>query len=159
VKIDKTNGKLATDKCPAEVIITKIYSAITAEIPANDASYSRWNAAVAAWAKSRGYNTDTGAIPTKQCDTHTGEDLPTITITTTTENPDKTYTITMTASTPKGFQSLTVSADGKNYTATASGSDYVATVTFATPGEYTITATVKDTAYQTASTTAEITAS
>jgi membrane peptidoglycan carboxypeptidase len=156
VKIDKSTGKLATDKCPAELIITKIYSAITAEIPASDSAYGRWNAAVVAWASSKGYNTDTGSIPTESCDAHTGEGLPTIEILGAVQNPDKTYTVTMKASTAKGFQSLVVIADGKTYTATASGDTYTATITLTTEGKNTISAIVKDSIYQTATATFDI---
>ena len=158
VKIDKLTGKLATDKCPAELIITKIYSAITAEIPASDSAYARWNAAVVAWASSKGYNTDTGSIPKESCDVHTGEDLPTVTITGAVKNPDDSYTVSIQASTPKGFQSLVLGVGDKTYTATASGDTYIVTIATLEPGDYTLKATVKDSVYQTATDTFEITA-
>jgi membrane peptidoglycan carboxypeptidase len=155
VKIDKISGKLATDKCPAELIITKIYSAITAEIPSHDAAYSRWNAAVAAWAKARGYNTNTGSIPTESCDLHTGTGLPVVEILGA-KNDGSDYTITMQASTEKGFKSLVVTVGNNTYTATPKGNQYEAVITLSAPGTYTVTATVKDELFQTASDTFEI---
>lgn len=150
VKIDKLSGKLATDKCPAELVVTKIYSVITAEIPANDPAYGRWNAAVAAWAKARGYSTDTGSIPTEKCDLHTGTDLPSVTSLEAIKNGDGTYTIKAQVSTPKGFKSVVINTNGKNYTATANGAYYEVTVSYPATGDYSVTATVKDAIYQTA---------
>lgn len=152
VRIDKLNNKLATDKCPAEVIVTKIFSAITAEIPKSDPAFGRWNAAVAAWANKRGYSTDTGSIPTETCDLHTGEGLPSVNIEGAIKTSDDNYTVTMQASTPKGFKSLTVTVGDKTYTANAVGDHYEVVIPL-TPGTYTLTATVKDEIYQSASDT------
>jgi 1A family penicillin-binding protein len=157
VKTDKLNGKLATDKCPAEVIVTKIYSAITAEIPKTDSAYARWNAAVAAWASSRGYSTDSGSIPTEACDLHTGGDLPSVDITGAVKTSGNNYTVSMQASTPKGFKSLVVSVGDKTYAAEAIGNHYEIIIAL-TPGTYKLTATVKDAIFQTASDTLDVTA-
>lgn len=158
IKVDKLNNKLATDKCPAEVIVTKIYTAITAEIPKNDPAYGRWNAAVTAWAAKRGYSTDTGSIPTETCDLHTGEGLPSVSIDGAAKTGADTYTVTMQASTPKGFKSLVVTVGGNTYTANPEGDKYTVVITL-TPGTYTLTATVKDEIYQAASDTFVLTAS
>lgn len=157
VRIDKLNNKLATDKCPAEVIVTKIFSAITAEIPKNDPAYPRWNAAVAAWASSKGYSTDSGSIPTETCDLHTGEGLPSVSIEGAIKTSGNNYTITIQASTPKGFKSLTVTVGDKTYTAEAVGNHYEVVIPL-TPGTYNLTATVKDEIYQSASDTFAINA-
>ncbi|MDD3480772.1 MAG: penicillin-binding protein [Patescibacteria group bacterium] len=152
VKIDKLSRKLATDKCPAELIETKIYSPITAEIPSNDPAYSRWNAAVQAWAKSKGYNTNMGSIPTETCDLHTDENHPSVEIMAPTEGQEinTPFTVVISASTPKGLKSITIQADGKTYTPTANGAFYEAEVTFTSLGEKTIKVIVKDNVYQTA---------
>lgn len=158
IKIDKLNNKLATDKCPAEVIVTKIFSAITAEIPKSDPAYDRWNAAVTAWASSKGYSTDSGSIPTEVCDLHTGEGLPSVSIDGASKTGANTYTVTMRASTPKGFKSLVVTVGNNTYTANPVGDKYIVVITLA-PGTYTLTATVKDEIYQAASDTFVLTAS
>ncbi len=156
VKIDKLSGKLATDKCPAELIETRIYSPIQAEIPANDPSFGRWNPPVLAWAKSRGYTTDSGSIPTEKCDLHTGDDLPTIEFQSPTEGQTigLNFIIVLSVGTPKGFKSLTVTADGKTYTPTLDGSFYKVNINFTTTGSKKITAIVKDSVFQ--STTASV---
>jgi len=152
VKIDKLTGKIANENCPEELIETKIYSPITAEIPPNDPSYGRWNVAVQAWAKSKGYNTDMGSIPTEKCDLHTGEDLPSIEIMSPTESQEisSPFTVVISASTPKGLKSINIEVDGKIYTPTPNGAFYEATINFAAIGNKTIKAFVKDDAYQTA---------
>jgi 1A family penicillin-binding protein len=150
VKVDKLSGKLATDKCPPELIETRIFSPITAEIPPNDPSFARWNAPVQAWANANGYSTSLGSVPTEPCDLHTGEDLPMLDIISPDEkqNVSNIFTVKMQVATPAGFNSLTVSVDGKNYLATAKGSYYEANVQ-ASGGLQKITATLKDKKMQT----------
>lgn len=151
VKIDKSTGKLATDKCPPELIETRIYSPIQAEIPNNDPSFSRWNPPVLAWAKRAGYSTDTGSIPTEKCDVHTGEDLPTIEFESPTDGQtiSKNFKVVLSIATPKGLNSITISTGGKTYTPTAEGAYYQAEVSFVSTGEQVIKVTVKDNASQT----------
>lgn len=148
VKIDKLSGKLATEYCPEELIETKIYSPITAEIPPNDPSYSRWNSAVQAWAKSKGYNIDMGSIPTEKCDLHTGEDLPEIISLEAIGNGNGSYTIRAQVSTPKGFDSLYFETEDNQYTPSANGIYYEAEIVFSSNGEKTIKAVLKDSVYQ-----------
>ncbi|MBW6431966.1 transglycosylase domain-containing protein, partial [Patescibacteria group bacterium] len=151
VKVDKSTGKLATDKCPPELIETRIYSPIQAEITSNDPSFGRWNPPVLAWAQRAGYNTSTGSIPTEPCDVHTGEDLPTIEFEAPTDGQEigSNFTVVLSVGTPKGFGSISLTADGKTYTPIANGAYYESAVTFTTPGEKTIKVTVKDKASQT----------
>jgi membrane peptidoglycan carboxypeptidase len=146
IKIDKSTGKLATDKCPEELIETIIYSPITAEIPTSDPSFARWNAPIQAWAASQGYSTSIGGIPTETCNVHTGNDLPTLSLTYPGDGDSigKTFTAQMTVQTPAGFSSATFTIAGKTYTAVANGAFYEATINITTPGEYELTATVKD---------------
>jgi 1A family penicillin-binding protein len=161
VKIDKSTGKLATDKCPPELIETRIYSPITAEIPPTDVSYARWIAPIKAWAASIGLSTDVGTVPTEPCDVHTGTDLPSVDII----SPDgtnplvaTTFVVKVSASTPAGFDSVVINVAGKDYTATASGAFYQATVTVPA-GNHTLTVTAKDKKSQTAKKSKTITAS
>lgn len=151
VRVDKLSGKLATENCPPELIEVRTYSPITAELPANDPSYSRWNAPVQAWAKANGYSTDTGSVPTQPCDLHNGEDRPTVSIVDPFENKavSSNLTVRMLVKTEGGFGSLTVSVGGNTYQASAKGQYYEANVV-APAGQQTITATVKDAKYQTA---------
>lgn len=101
--------------------------------------------------KKAGYNTSTGSIPTEPCDVHTGEDLPTIEFEAPTADQEigQDITVVLSIGTPKGFGSISLTADGKTYTPTANGAYYEAAVTFTTPGEKTIKVTVKDKASQT----------
>ncbi|OGE73949.1 MAG: hypothetical protein A3C49_04070 [Candidatus Doudnabacteria bacterium RIFCSPHIGHO2_02_FULL_42_25] len=51
VKINKLNGKKATDQTPPELVETRVYTPIHSEMPNNAA----WEAPVVYWAKSAGY--------------------------------------------------------------------------------------------------------
>lgn len=160
VKIDKSTGKLATDKCPAELIETKIYSPIIAEIPPTDPAFARWNAPVQAWAASQGYSTDIGGIPTQPCDVHTGTDLPSVSVTYpgNGDSVSKNFKVQMTVQTPAGFGSATVTVGGKTYTAIAVGGFYEANISLASTGNYEIVVTVKDSKYQSVTQKINITA-
>lgn len=152
VKIDKLTGKLATDKCPPELIETRVYSPITAEIPPNDPSYSRWNAPIQNWANSQGFSTETGGLPTEPCDLHNGTNLPTVDIITPTEGQkiNSPFKVKISVGTPAGFDSVSVSVGGKNYTAITQGSYYEVDIADLPKGSYTLIATVKDKIGQTA---------
>lgn len=75
VKICKLSGKLATENCPHEVVEIRNYRQLHAEIPPNNPAYSRWEAPVAALARSLGYNK---YPPKENCNLHTGEGKPKI---------------------------------------------------------------------------------
>ena len=66
-----------------------------------------------------------------------------------------TFTIHATVATPAGFSSLVFNVGGQDYTATATGSEYTATVTLPS-GPYAIVATVKDKIFQSAKDTVNI---
>lgn len=151
VKIDKLSGKLATNDCPDELVETRVYSPITAEISPNDPAFARWNAPVQAWAAANGYSTSLGGIPTEKCDLHTGENKPSVEFMTPTNNQSvgSPITVRLSVSTPGGLDSVTVNIDGKDYTATAKGSYYEAVVT-SSSGTKTLTATARDKIGQTA---------
>lgn len=158
VKVDKTTGKLATENCPPELVETRIYSPIQAEISKNDPAFGRWNPPVLAWAKRAGHATSTGDIPTEKCDVHTGKDLPTIEFESPTDNQtiEETFKVVLSIGTPKGLNSVTVTVDGKNYTPVANGAYYEVEINFTSYGEKTIKATVKDNASQTATTSIKV---
>lgn len=161
VKIDKSTGKLATDKCPPELVETRIYSPIIAEISPKDVSFARWNAPIQAWAASQGFSTDFNSIPTQPCDIHTGTDLPSVNIISpdgTNPSVPTTFLVRISASTPAGFDSVVVNIAGKDYMAIANGSYYEATVTVPA-GKQTLTVTVKDKKSQTAREVKTVTAS
>lgn len=65
VKINKLDGKLATENCPADIVEIKYFNPVNAEIPATDPAFARWQAPVAAWAAANGFITGTGDIPTE----------------------------------------------------------------------------------------------
>lgn len=160
VKIDKSTGKLATDKCPPELIETRVYSPVTAEISPKDVSFARWNAPIQAWAASQGFATNVGSVPSEPCDVHSGTDIPSVDIISpdgTNPSVTKTFTVKISASTPAGLNSIMVNIAGNDYPATANGSFYQATV-IVPAGTHNLTVTVKDNKSQTAKQIKTITA-
>lgn len=166
LRIYKPDGKLATDKCPAELVETKTYSSIVAEIPSSDGAYSRWFAPIAAWAASQGLSTDTGSIPTQTTDQCTGTDAPSVSITSpingATDIAGPTLYVELEINAPAGLSQTEVKLTGnKIITGTkesATGTTYTYKFTGVTAGTYNLTATVKDSKSQTAtSSTVKIT--
>lgn len=150
--IYKPDGKIATDKCPAELIETKTYTSIVAEIPQSDGAYSRWFAPIAAWAVSQGLSTDIGQIPTETTDQCNGTDKPTINITSPTGNGTipKSFDVLFDITAPAGIMEITVSVAGKNSTANlVEGNSYKASFTNIPSGAQEIIVTIKDKKYQT----------
>lgn len=56
LRVNKTNGKLATDNTPAELIEEKLYTNIHNEWGADWKKYPNWEGPVRAWAEGAGYN-------------------------------------------------------------------------------------------------------
>jgi membrane peptidoglycan carboxypeptidase len=153
LKIYTPDGKLATDKCPAELVTTKTFTSIVAEIPPTDGAYSRWFAPIAAWAASQGLSTDTGAIPTQTTDQCTGADAPTISITSPTGagTLSDAFDVLVDITAPAGVMSVDVSIGTKTVSATlVSGTSYKASFSAVADDKYDLTATIKDKKYQTA---------
>lgn len=152
IKIYKPDGKLATDKCPAELVETKTFTNIVAEIPASDGAYSRWFAPIAAWAASQGLTTDTSQIPTQTTDQCSGADAPTISITspTSVENLSDKFAVLLDITAPAGVMSINVTVENKTVTAKLVGGIYKASFSGITDGKHSLTATIKDNKYQTA---------
>lgn len=159
IKINKTTGKQINPDCPAANVETRVSSPVTAEIPPNDPAFARWNAPVQRWAQSQGYPTSLGGgnIQMDSCDEINAQ-KPTVDIVSPTDGQTvpSPVTVKISAGTPAGFESLTVSIDGTNYTAALKGSYYEVEVDLAA-GDHTITATVKDKTGQTAKKTIKIT--
>jgi 1A family penicillin-binding protein len=162
VQVNKLNNKIVNPACtpPAEAITTVSYSPITAEIEQNDPAYFRWFAPIKAWAERSGFSTDSSSVPTvvDDCSIYTGQNLPTVTITYPGDGDSVagTFTVHATVATPAGFSALSFNVGGKDYAATASGTEYTAVITLPV-GSHTLTATVKDQIFQTAKDTANIT--
>jgi len=158
LNIYKPDGKIATDKCPAELVESKTYTSIVAEIPATDGAYSRWFAPIAAWAASQGLSTDTGAIPTQTTDQCSGTDLPSISIISPTGagNLTPAFDVIVEATAPAGVMKVTVTAGDKTVDATydSVSKNYLAKFTGVAAGSYNLTATIKDNKYQVATSTA-----
>ncbi len=152
LNIYKPDGKIATDKCPAELVESKTFTSITAEIQKADGAYDRWFAPIAAWAAANGLSTDTGQIPTQTTDQCSGADLPTISIVPPT--PGTSFDVIMVVNAPAKVMKVTATLSGsQSVTVDASlvGGDYLAKFTNVAPGNYEITAIVKDQKYQTTS--------
>jgi len=162
LRIYKPDGKLATDLCPAELVETKTFSSIVAEIPSSDGAYPRWFAPIAAWAASQGLSTDTGSIPTQTTDQCTGEDKPSVSITSPTGAgtiKGTTIDVVLDVTAPAGVSEIKVTLTGTgSYTASPNGSSGNYRFTGVAPGSYDLVATVKDSKSQTAtSSTVKIT--
>lgn len=156
LKIYKPDGKIATDKCPAELVETKTFTTVTAEIPRTDGAFDRWFAPIAAWAAANGLSTDSGQIPTLTTDQCSGADAPTITI----DSPDSAsdltvgtdFNVIMTVNAPASVLKVTVSVDGSTPVEAKldpATKNYIATFTGISAGKHDITATVQDQKYQT----------
>lgn len=79
-KINKLDGKLATECTPVDAQQDVTANSISAEIPANDISFARWNPPVAALAAGLGLSSGSG-IPTEKSTMHSCADTkPTISI-------------------------------------------------------------------------------
>lgn len=147
-KIDTISKKLATDNCPDEAVSEVKVAKVVAEIPPNDPSFSRWNAAVAAWASARGYSTGSIVVPTEHCDIHDGSNLPGITLSNSWYKGIElsgSFTVKTSVVAPRGVNKVIIYVGEKAFSATKNGTHYSATVT-ATPGQHTIKAKVWDTA-------------
>jgi len=92
VKIDKACGdKLATEFTPPEYIEERVYRVIHSEMPNNP----NWEGPVRAWAAANGY---TDSPPTEYCPLHSGENQPTISISSPSNNQTISGLVTITAS-------------------------------------------------------------
>ncbi|HUC20776.1 MAG TPA: transglycosylase domain-containing protein [Candidatus Polarisedimenticolaceae bacterium] len=72
--IDKVTGKLATECTPPAAVQTVTAGQVHAEIASTDEAYTRWQTPVAALARSLGYSSGGGAIPTEKDNLHSCSD-------------------------------------------------------------------------------------
>ena len=91
-KIDKVSGKLATECTPADAIETISAGLITAEIPATDISYARWQPPVSALAASLGMSG--GSLPTEKDDIHNCSDTKPVVSLATDKSSGSNFTLT-----------------------------------------------------------------
>ncbi len=74
-KINKLDGKLATECTPSDALQDVTANTVSAEIPATDISYPRWQPPVAAWAASQGLAAGAGgALPSEKSTMHSCSD-------------------------------------------------------------------------------------
>ncbi|MBI4032607.1 PBP1A family penicillin-binding protein [Candidatus Berkelbacteria bacterium] len=108
VKVNKVNGKLASDLTPESLIEERTYTVIHSERPDDP----RWENPVLLWAKDR--NIETGTPPTEVDDTYTDETLPTVTITSPADGATLSGVITVTANASAAFGVRSVDLDSGN---------------------------------------------
>lgn len=99
IKIDKTTGLIATKYCPKEYVIKKMFGSVHSALPDN----SNWEGPVQAWARSQGITQE--SPPTEECDVHTSDNLPSISITSPEANSElsESFTVDVNTSAPLGI--------------------------------------------------------
>lgn len=141
-RVNKLDGKLAADTCPADVVEERRYRVIRSENP----SKPNWEAPVRAWAEANGFTQQPPTEYTTLCDPSSA---PSITI----SEPDSgeevgnVETIKVSVSAPNGVKQVEFAVDGVTF-ATLFSPPYQTTYdfsTFANSTSHTITATVYDT--------------
>lgn len=152
-KIDKTNGKLATDTCPADLVTVVTRNAITAEIPQDDPSYRRWFDPIAAWAAASGYAISNSAPPTEvseNCNPNANNTTSTLDVNITSpedgDNVKSPTVININAEASAGIDSVTITVDNTtSYMASqmVNGNGYSANIALPL-GNHSIFATIKD---------------
>lgn len=151
VRIDKATGKLATDDCPAEYVITKKYNYVTAEIPSTDSAYSRWFAPIQAWASANGFATGASLPSEKACSKPETPDNSTSPVTISFINPtnndviekNKNFTVSLDVKGNISKAEITIGANTQ--TATKVDSYYNSDFHGLAAGNYEILATITDT--------------
>ncbi len=159
VKVCKVSRKLATPYCPQEVVQRQNFKVLHAEIPSTDPAYPRWEAAVAAYAQSRGYNK---YPPKENCHIHTGSGKPTIESLEVTPNPvvaGNDISITGNVNAPHGIKEIKIYF-GDILIATLTEASFSTTYLVpenTPPDTYTIKVKVKDAIYYQTESITEIT--
>lgn len=145
-KIDKVSGKLATACTPDAAIETVTGGGISAEIPPSDPAYMRWQAPVAALARTLGYSAGGGAIPTTNDDLHNCSDTkPTVSVSATNSGGGLSITATVTSGTHTANKLVIKFDDQVISTQAISGSTtYTMNYNPTSGGSHTVSATVTD---------------
>jgi len=140
VKVNKSNGLIATDSTPASLIEERVYRDIHSERP----DYPNWENPVRAWAAANGF---VGKPPSGKDDSYDGK-MPTVNITSPSNGQSyatgSTVSVSANASASNGVKEVVFKLG--NATSTDKGSPYTAsfnTTGFAS-GDYNLTATVYD---------------
>lgn len=149
-KINKVDGKLATEDCPPEAVETIYSPQVQAEIPPKDPAYPRWIKPIAAWAKSHGFGMR--IIPTEYTDLCSVEKRPSISLSLSSNyiNLGESVTATTSVSAPLGVSKVEFFLDD-NLVGTDTTEPYSKTITPSLAGSRKITAKVKDNGANTAS--------
>lgn len=155
VKINKLDGKLATDKCPADIVEVKSINPVNAEIPATDSAFSRWQAPVVAWAAANGFLTGSGDVPTETTTMCDNLEKPAVSITAPTEgdNIEGTFKVKVKVTSAQEITSVNVSLGTIVTAAVKKGDVYEAEITPTTTGVKKLKATAKDKLGQTGEST------
>lgn len=146
VKINKLDGKLATDKCPADIVETKSVNPVNAEIPSTDSAFSRWQAPVVAWAVANGFLTGSGDVPTETTTMCDNIAKPTVSITAPTEgdNVKGTFKVKVKVTSTQEIESVNVSLGSVLKAAVKKGDVYESEITPTKVGLQKLKATAKD---------------
>lgn len=154
-KINKIDGKLATEDCPSDVIETIYSPQAQAEISPQDPAYKRWMKPIAAWAKSHGFGTK--IIPTEYTDKCNSSNYPTVSISLSASSISlgSSVTATASASAPLGVSKVDFYYDD-NFIGADSSSPYLINYTPGSSGSHKFTAKVKDNGGFTASDSASV---
>ncbi|HSX41589.1 MAG TPA: transglycosylase domain-containing protein [Candidatus Saccharimonadales bacterium] len=145
--VDKVSGKLATSCTPPGAVESRTSSEMHAELAPTDPSYSRWEAPIAALAKTLGYDAG-GALPTDNDDVHHCDDIkPTVKVKSTDSSPSGTFSIK--ADVTSGTfpaNNLTIYSDDQVISTQAISGSTSYSFEYAAPaGSHTIKAVVTDT--------------
>lgn len=141
VKVNKINGKLATDLTPASFVEERVYTVIHSEKPKDP----NWENPVLAWARDHGI--EVGTPPTETDDQYTQDSIPKLSITSPSDEQTVAgnFTVDATASASLGIRSVDLEIDG-----IGQGFDATAPYSFSLKaselgvGEHKITVTVYD---------------
>lgn len=108
VKVNKLNGKLATDLTPSSLIEERVFTVLHSEKPDN----ANWENPVLAWAADHGITV--GQPPSDRDDEYTESSVPHVSISTPTDGQTVTgtFTVEATASAQFGIRSVDLAIDG-----------------------------------------------
>ncbi len=109
VKVNRANGKLATQYTPEHLVEEKTYTVIHSERPSD----IRWEHPVQNWARDHGFNID--PPPTELDDSYTAETVPDVEITSPAEGKTVagSFTVEVTATSVLGIKVVDLQVDGK----------------------------------------------
>jgi len=150
--IDTISKKLATDLTPEETKKVKTFIVLHSEFP----DRPNWENPVIGWAKARGYF---NPPPREYDDIHVEKNKPSITITSPANGSTASgnFTVTVSVNAPKGVKMITYYIDGESVGATTASPFSITLNTGSEAGEKTLTATILDKIYFTATTSIALT--